>query len=199
MKSKSKIRSSDEYSGFVDHPRYGRQPRITGLNPGSNYGDVFIHWHSGKECRIPNTAIPADLSRQTPATVQVTHYFDVTRQCRDCGEPFIFFAEEQKYWYEVLGFGLDSDCVKCAPCRKKEQGIAALRERYEALSHIVHRTGAESLEMAECCLQLLEASVFHERQLAHVRALLKQARSSDDRVNHAQLTELQRRVDAYKT
>ncbi|WP_366929827.1 zinc-ribbon domain containing protein [uncultured Thiodictyon sp.] len=108
MKRTSAIRPKEDYSKFVDHPRYGRLPRMTGLNPDTNYTDVFLHWHSAKECRIPNTAIRADLSRQTPATVQVTHYFDVRRQCRDCDKPFIFFAEEQKYWYEILGFGLDS-------------------------------------------------------------------------------------------
>ena len=108
MKSKSVVRPRDDYSKFVDHPRYGHQPRVTGLNPDTNYADVFLHWHSGKEYRIPNTAIPADLSRQAKATVPVTHYFDVRRQCRDCGRPFIFFAEEQKYWYEELKFKLDA-------------------------------------------------------------------------------------------
>ena len=103
-------RIPDEYATYIEHPRYGRRPRITGMNPETVYGgDVFIHWHSSKKCRIPNTAILADLSQQTPATVPVTHYYDVKRHCLDCGRSFLFFAEEQKHWYEVLGFGLDSD------------------------------------------------------------------------------------------
>jgi hypothetical protein len=199
MKRRSAIRPRDDYSKFVDHPRYGHQPHVTGLNPDTNYTDVFLHWHSAKEYRIPNTAIPADLSRQAKATVQVTHYFDVRRQCRDCGRPFIFFAEEQKYWYEVLGFGLDSDCVRCVPCRKKQQGIAALRERYEDLFHVSHRTVDDTLEMAECCLQLIEASVFHERQVEHVRALLNQARSADDKGTQDRVAQMQERVMAFKT
>src|SRR5690554_738010 len=101
------------YDSYVEHPRYGRKPRITGLNPVNDYRRVFLHWHSGDDCRIPNTAVEADLSRQSPAAVPVTHYFDVKRACRDCGRPFIFYALEQKHWYEELGFCLEADCVRC--------------------------------------------------------------------------------------
>ena len=111
-----------EYRDFVVHPRYGQGPRITGLNPETDHAArVFLHWHSPQWSRIPNTAILADLSRQSTATVPVTHYFEVKRRCRDCGKPLIFFAVEQQYWYEELGFGLDSDCVEAnirsaSPC-----------------------------------------------------------------------------------
>ena len=163
-----------DYREFVTHPRYGQGPRITGLDPETDdAGHVFLHWHSPRDSRIPNTAIPADLSRQSPATVPVTHYFDVRRQCRDCGRPFIFFAAEQQYWYEELGFGLDSDCVRCIVCRKKQQGIGLKRERYEELFHVADRTAEQDLEMADGCLSLVEAHVFHKRKLQHVRAILK--------------------------
>ncbi|WP_157640495.1 zinc-ribbon domain containing protein [Lamprocystis purpurea] len=163
-----------DYSGFVTHPRFGQLPRITGLNPETEYGgDTFLHWHSPKECRIPDTAILANLTKQIPATVPVTHYFDVKRQCRDCGKSFIFFAEEQRYWYEDLGFGLDSNCIRCVPCRKKQQGIAQSRKKYEDLFHIPDRTIDQDIEIAECCLDLVEASVFHRQQLERVRMFLK--------------------------
>ena len=162
-----------DYREFVTHPRYGQGPRITGLNPETDVaGHVFLHWHSPKEWRIPNTAIPADLSRQSPATVPVTHYFDVRRQCRDCGKPFIFFAAEQQYWYEELGFGLDSDCVRCIVCRKAQQGSGLKRERYEELFHIADRTAKQDLDMADCCLSLVEAHIFHKRKLQDIRAIL---------------------------
>jgi hypothetical protein len=163
-----------DYREFVTHPRYGQEPRITGLNPeADDAGRVVLHWHSPNDSRIPNTAIPADLSRQSPATVPVTHYFDARRQCRDCGRPFIFFAAEQQYWYEELGFGLDSDCVRCIVCRKKQQGTALKRERYEELFHVANRTAEQDLEMADGCLSLVEAHVFHKQKLQHVRAILK--------------------------
>lgn len=95
------------YANFVKHPRYGRQPRFTGLNPQTNFDShTFLHWHSPQSCRIDNTAIVADLDKQVAATVPVTHYYDVERQCRDCNQMFIFFAAEQKYWYEELQFPL---------------------------------------------------------------------------------------------
>ena len=104
-------RKPDRYSEFVDHPRYGRRPNITGLNPNPMADDVRLHWNAtthdevvaqfesvtGKRWpygdpgsyfdltkRISNTAITADLTQQTPATVSVTHYFDLERRCRDC-------------------------------------------------------------------------------------------------------------------
>jgi hypothetical protein len=187
--------NADKYADFVDHPRYGRRPKVTGLNLDTKYGgDTFIHWHSPKDCRIPNTAIPADLSRQTPATVAVTHYFDVTRQCRDCGRSFIFFAEEQKHWYEELGFGLDSDCVRCVPCRKRQQGVARTRERYEDLFHIPNRTTDENLEMADCCLSLIESGTFTRRQLDRVRMLLNAVTGDDGDTSAARYSELLGRV-----
>lgn len=189
------IHIPDEYQKYAKHPRYGRGPKITGLNVETVYGgNVFLHWHSPKECRIPNTAIPADLTRQAPATVPVTHYYDVKRNCKDCNRPFIFYAEEQKYWYEELGFGLDSDCVRCVDCRKRQQGIARTRDRYVELYHIKDRTTDENLEMAACCLSLIEAAVFHKRQTERVRMLINQITDEGDDIKQHQIEELKRRL-----
>ena len=163
-----------KYADFVEHPRFGRYPHVTGLNPETDLttGRPFLHWNATE--RIANTAVEADLSRQSPATVPVTHYYDVKRACRDCGRPFIFFAQEQKHWYEELGLPLEADCVRCVPCRKRQHGIAAKRERYEDLFHVQARTPAENLEMADCCLALVEEGLFNTRQTGRVRQLLKQ-------------------------
>ena len=168
------MKRRDEYQNFAEHPRYGKRPRITGLNPTTDDLKVFIHWHSPESCRIPGTAINADLTKQAQATIPVTHYFEVKRSCRECDRPFIFFAEEQKHWYEELGFGLDSDCVRCPLCRKRQQGLARKRERYEELFHLVGRNEEQNLEMADCCLTLIENEVFHPRQTERVRRLLNQ-------------------------
>lgn len=168
------MKRKDEFENYAEHSRYGKRPRITGLNPETNYLKVFLHWHSREGIRVPNTAIQADLTIQAPATVAVTHYFDSKRICRDCNKPFIFFAEEQKHWYEELGFGLDSDCVRCPVCRKQQQGLARAKERYEELFHTQNRNDDQNLEMAECCLALIEKKVFHLRQTEHVKLVLKQ-------------------------
>jgi hypothetical protein len=187
---------SDKYAEFVEHPRYGRRPNLTGLNPRPRDRDVHLHWntmehdevvaqfesvigkkwpygdsssYSDRTRRIANTAILANLTRQTPATVPVTHYFDLERKCRECGRPFIFFAAEQKYWYEELGFGLDSDCVHCVECRKRQQGIARQRALYESLSQVSNKTVEQFLQMADACLSLIETGVFTKKQTQRVR------------------------------
>lgn len=173
-----KKRPVDPYSEFVEHPRYGRGPHFTGSNPETVFGgDTFLHWHSPVECRVPNTAIAADTTRQLFPTVPVTHYYDVIRKCRDCHRSFLFFAKEQKYWYEVLGFGLDSNCVRCVPCRIRQHGIDRTRARYEELYHI-ERTTDEQLEMVECSLTLIEASIFTTRQIEKIRMLMRKVTSS---------------------
>jgi hypothetical protein len=167
----------NEYDSYVEHPRYGRGPRRTGLNPETQYEPglpmIKLHWHTPPENRVPDTAIKADVGKQIFTTMPVTHYFDSKRVCRDCGRPFLFFAEEQRYWYEELQFTIECDCVCCVPCRKKEQGIARRRQRYEELCHVEKLSDEERLEMADCCLGLIEASLFSTRQLERVRGLLK--------------------------
>jgi hypothetical protein len=123
---------------------------------------------------VRGTAIAADVSRQSWKPVAVTHYYDIDKICRDCHRRFIFFAEEQKHWYEELGFQIDADAVRCPPCRKRDQLIAAIREKYERLFHVANRTRDESLEMVDCCLTLMEEAIFHPRQSERVRMLLKQ-------------------------
>ncbi|MEM6613817.1 MAG: zinc-ribbon domain containing protein [Cyanobacteria bacterium P01_C01_bin.72] len=163
------------YAHFVKHPRYGRQPRLTGLNPQTDFeGNVFLHWHSPQSCRIDNTAIAANLDQQVAATIPVTHYYDVERQCRDCARMFIFFAAEQKYWYEELKFPLESDCIRCFSCRAKQRHIARTLEQYESLFHIPDRTSEQTLMMIECCLYLIENNVFDftSKQTQRIRTLL---------------------------
>ncbi len=206
-KSKPLTREPDKYADFVEHPRYGRRPRITGLNLSPNDPGVHLHWNvikhheliaqyeaamgekwpygeawsdADRAHRIPNTAIVADLARQMPATVAVTHYFDLARTCHDCRRPFIFFAAEQKHWYEELGLGLESDCVRCVECRKRQQGIARDRETYETLFHVPDRSSEQSLEMAEACLRLTESGVFASKQTERVRMLLNAVAADSD-------------------
>lgn len=176
----------DRYDAYVEHPRFGKRPRLTGLNPESDMvtGKPFLHWNA--TARIANTAVAADLSKQSRATVAVTHYYDVNRTCRDCGRPFIFFAEEQKHWYEELGLPLEADCVRCVPCRKAQQGLARKHARYQELFHFPQRTTEQSLEMAECCLTLIEAGEFHARQAQRVRELLNHVDKHGDAPESAQ-------------
>lgn len=213
-----------DYSQYVCHPRFGQAPRFTGLDPDPDAAGVHLHWNTrlvtprqkaemerllgwsppafpndGTRL-VPGTAIAADVSRQVPSTVPVTHYYDIDKICRDCGLRFIFYAEEQKFWYEELAFRLEVDAVRCQICRRRQQQISRTKKRYEELSQIADRSGDEELEMAESCLYLIEERVFHVRQLSHVRQM-KNRIPEPDRNNAAfqrisdRLTDVSRRLE----
>ena len=178
MKRK-RSKCTDEYAGHLEHPRYGRGPRITGLNPSDQpYKErVFLHWHSQEGTRIPNTAVEADIEKQAPATIHVTHYFDSKRICRKCGANFIFFAEEQRYWYEELGFPLESDLVDCINCRKHEHKLKESRQEYERLIGKESRSKKETERMIEDGIFLVEEDVFSNKLLPKLRGFAKALKS----------------------
>ena len=119
------------------------------------------------------TAIEADWRKQNFTTMGVGHYYDLKRHCFRCRQPFIFFAEEQKFWYEDLHLRLEVRANYCWSCRKQNRGVAAARQRYEELFHIAVLSESEAVEMAEHCLLLMEEKQFSPRKAEHVRALLK--------------------------
>jgi hypothetical protein len=72
-------------------------------------------------------------------------YADILKKCRDCRRKFIFYAEEQRHWYEVLGFTIDADCVRCPECRRADQ---TLRRRFQRYSNAIARTDLTDDEFA---------------------------------------------------
>ncbi len=168
-------KKSDDYSGYQEHPRYGKRPRTTGLDPSNIPFDehVFLHWHSGEGVRIPNTAVKANTDKQLPATIPVTHYFDSKRVCRKCGTYFIFFAEEQRYWYEELNFPLEANMVDCITCRKHEQELGKARKEYESLMAKRNRSNDETLRVVECGIFLVEEGIFSHKVLSKLRGYLR--------------------------
>ena len=172
---------------YVDHPRYGREPRITGVNAilgAKSLVGSFTFWFFGKgmtlhwrlmfnpDTLIQGTGVQADMTKHGNTSSFVTHYFDEKQTCATCGRKFIFFAEEQKHWYEELGFNLSAACDECVECRKRSQGLRRRQRRYEELHAIERRTDDEHLEMAEVALELREAKVFGTHVVEKVRGAL---------------------------
>lgn len=62
-------------------------------------------------------------------------YRDTSATCRDCREPFVFKASEQKFWYETLKFTLSSWPVRCVACRK---AVRSAKSRNEELAKALH-------------------------------------------------------------
>jgi hypothetical protein len=123
--------------------------------------------------RVPDTAIAADVAKQSAATVPVTDYFDARRVCRKCERSFLFFAEEQRFWYEELGFPLEADALECVSCRRDERRLRATREEYEALLASPSRTEAETFRLVGCAVVLVETGVCATKLVSRLHALLK--------------------------
>ena len=193
-------KTKDPYRNYVEHPHFGRGPRFTGSNPSVFDTDVSLRsgtistkeWdirHRGKRFnhnlkdlddseipRIPNTAIIADPSKQPQNSYwRVTHYFDLDKVCLDCNRPFLFFAEEQRYWFEELGISLDAQALRCCDCRKKVRDTVLMLKNYDHLLHVEPRTQAQNLALAEILLTLIEAGTFPATKTAQVRAQLNMA------------------------
>lgn len=81
------------------------------------------------------------------------------RTCRDCGEPFLFTAREQRHWLETLGFHIDSTAVRCAACRTALRKVEQARRRWEAaLTEAEPSAGPKpQLALAQAGLALLRA------------------------------------------
>jgi len=56
-------------------------------------------------------------------------YLDEQRTCVECRQPFVFYAKEQRYWYEELRFNFNSTAIRCVPCSKRQRSEQGLREQ----------------------------------------------------------------------
>lgn len=97
------------------------------------------------EIVFPATSLPANTKKQNFSVFPREIYLDVLKACRDCKRHFIFFAKEQRYWYEDLGFSIYSDCVRCPECRKSGR---LLRRRFTRYSQRVNDANMDDKSFA---------------------------------------------------
>ena len=62
--------------------------------------------------------VEADPAKQNYTVVPESCYFAMQMECELCKTAFWFSENEQKYWYEELGFWIDSVPKACPNCRK---------------------------------------------------------------------------------
>jgi hypothetical protein len=125
----------------VRHPLFGEIPLIRVVATGQ---DRKLHpsWSYDPDYAppLPRGAVRGDVRRQVFCTgCHVPRYFfvDEERNCVQCGEPFLFRATEQKYWYETLKFNFHSVPIRCTGCRRKRRSEHALREQIaRAKAHV---------------------------------------------------------------
>ena len=71
---------------------------------------------------IPSGAIPADISKQTPAYFSVRYYYrDHEFTCTKCGTTEIWTAQEQKWYFEEIKAHPRSVAKYCRKCRKQRK------------------------------------------------------------------------------
>lgn len=164
-----------DYSDYVEHPRFGRGPR---LRPEvATDGDAVVRtwWgieiqpagfrpSTGRNCQIAGTGIPADMQavRRMPYHPPgFSHYLDLDKWCWGCGQRYIFFAEEQKYLYETLRLSLWLRCSLCVECRNKNRRqktrpFAHAARKYQDLLGIKNRTPEQTLELIASGIEMAE-------------------------------------------
>lgn len=121
------------------------------------------HWSFDKDCVFPETAIPANAAKQNYSIFPRKFYVDIERCCTHCGRWFIFYAVEQKFWFEELGFYVDADCTKCIDCRKNDQNLKLLQKRYQVLNVKSDRTTKETSELKKIALELFQLGYIKDK------------------------------------
>ena len=121
------------------------------------------------------SAIAANTEKQRSCVCPRRHYVDTLRKCRGCEQWFIFFALEQRHWYEVLGFWIDADCVLCHACRRQDQRIRRAKNRYaERITDVVKLGSREFLTLLKDALFLTESGIIKgDAKLRRLRNIAK--------------------------
>jgi len=140
---------------YVDHPRFGNRPVPSGYRY-SKEDIESTHWRYSSVEYFPETAIPANTDKQKYSIYPRSLYVDIAERCEVCGRPFIFFAKEQQYWFETLGFWVDAHCTRCFDCRRQDHEIKAMQRKYETLAAKADRSEAETRELKQVALELYQ-------------------------------------------
>jgi hypothetical protein len=158
--------------GLVPHPRFGDRSIPSGYYAPLEVIRAFYCYD--RPPVFPESAIPADVSRQNYSVRPRLCYVDMLRGCRKCGRDFIFFAREQQSWYEALGFWVEADCVHCSECRRSDH---RLRQRFQRFSQAIAKGNVDDEELAtlvEDAVFLSEAGVLrNEQKLRRLKNLAK--------------------------
>jgi hypothetical protein len=84
-------------------------------------GGQRVQW-ACRHCLDSGRAILADPAKQLYCDwPPYLAYFDTTHECADCHDDFVFSKEEQRFWYEELGFWVQSRPKQCSNCRRKRR------------------------------------------------------------------------------
>lgn len=164
----------------VVHPRYGNRSIRSGVSIVADklaraywgYSQAIIIGADGKhhgklrnflgetEYLFAASAIAGNPAKQKFSIFPRLYYVDKLRTCRSCRRWFIFYALEQRHWYETLGFWIDAECVHCHACRSKDQRLRRAQMRYaERIVISTALTDREFLTLLKDALFLAESGI----------------------------------------
>ena len=129
----------------LHHPLYGRVPLVREYFmrlDGTRSTEFYLVADPKFRPPIPAAAVRGDLSKQEFCSMHhVPRYFyvDEDKVCTQCGEPFVFTAGEQKFWFETLRFHFSSTAVRCRRCRRQRRTERALNQQLGAAVELVER------------------------------------------------------------
>jgi hypothetical protein len=133
-------------------------------------------WRLASDKIFPESVLLADPEKQNYSMYPRKYYVDVERICRTCHRPFIFFAREQRHWFETLRFFVDADCVLCPDCRRESRAVQRRLRRYSDLHAKPEPSRKELMFLVDDAGYLLERGVL--KNLSNVGAVKNRAMKS---------------------
>ena len=148
---------------LVPHPIYGTEVRSSGLKVSAQeVRDSF--WRYPLETVFPESAVAADTSKQKYSMYPRPYYVDALMNCNECTRPFLFFAEEQKYWHEELQLYVDAWCNHCPKCRKERQIVQQAFQRYSELISIEAKSDVQLKQLVNDAVLLWQEGIIKNEQ-----------------------------------
>lgn len=100
-------------------------------------------------------------------------YITYSIQCADCKREFQFSAQEQRRWYEELGFIIHSIPKRCSTCRKERRSSKQAQEEIGLILGSKERPGIEELSRLVHCYEQLGAMEKAEETKRRIKNLKK--------------------------
>jgi len=130
-------------------------------------------WQVRRDVVLAETAVLANVDLQDYCCFPRRIYVDLLKTCATCCRPFLFYANEQRFWFEVLRLPVDVDCVDCAPCRKQRHRVRACQARYASALHAPRLDAKDMKAFVDDTLFMFEQGLL--RDLARVGAIKNRA------------------------
>ena len=166
---KRKYRPSPD---VVPHPRYGSVSLPSGVRGISLETILSGYWGYKTEHVFPDSVLIANPDKQNYSIFPRQFYVDILKTCRSCARPFIFFAAQQKHWFETLGFFVDADCVHCSECRAQRTTTKRAVQHYSSLVQLAQPNSNELQQLVDATVWLLTQGALKNRsRLGHIKNL----------------------------